>query len=65
MFVISWAAVAAAAETKDDERGWQLRVSPDRQPLEQRGEWARYADGDNADGQDLFYNEQTGEAATV
>ncbi|CAM9524056.1 unnamed protein product, partial [Sphacelaria rigidula] len=27
---------------QDDESGWQLRVYPEREAAEQRGEWARY-----------------------
>ena len=49
------------AAQKDDENGWQLRVYPAREAVEQRGEWARYADAESADGYDLFYNERTGE----
>lgn len=66
VFVAAVAAAAAAVvETKDDERGWQLRISPERQPLEQRGEWTKYTDAENSNGQDLFHNEQTGETVTV
>eukprot|EP00903_Cladosiphon_okamuranus_P013484 g12559.t1 len=53
---------------KDDENGWQLRVAPEREPAEERGEWTRYAAaGDESgstypEGQDLFYNAVTGES---
>lgn len=54
---------------QDDENGWQLRVAPEREPAEERGDWTRYtaeAGGDSADGsaypgEDLYYNAVTGE----
>lgn len=48
---------------QDDENGWQLRVSPEREAIEERGDWARYS-GDNGgaySGEELYYNAATGE----
>ncbi|CAM9136065.1 unnamed protein product, partial [Pylaiella littoralis] len=54
----------------DDENGWQLRVAPERDPAEERGDWTRYtaAGGGAGDGsaypdggEDLYYNTVTGE----
>lgn len=56
-------------DVQDDENGWQLRVAPEREPAEERGDWARYAaseavggDVDVVDylGEDLYYNTVTG-----
>lgn len=49
---------------QDDANGWKLRVSPDREASEERGDWARYT-GDVGDpNQDLYYNTVTGEKRT-
>lgn len=62
--MVSWLGLS-----QDDENGWQLRVAPEREPAEERGEWTRYAaagdDGSGAypGGDDLFYNAVTGEIA--
>lgn len=50
-------------QRQDEENGWQLRVSPEREASEERQDWARYAgDSDGRHpGDDLYYNARTGE----
>lgn len=51
---------------QDDENGWKLRVSPEREAIEENGNWTRYTGHrDNYPGQDLYYNASTGEARHI
>ncbi|CAM9343847.1 unnamed protein product [Ectocarpus fasciculatus] len=70
-FPSCWPTDVIQARRLDDENGWQLRVAPEREPAEERGDWTRYTaegGGDNADGsaypgEDLYYNAVTGESS--
>lgn len=46
---------------QDDTNGWQLRVFPDREASEERGDWTRYAGDAGHPDQDMYYNAATGE----